>query len=343
MKNIRVKDHGSVLIMALWALGMLTVFTIQIGMTLQDKIAFLSRADHKDILRMAARAGIYKAMATIKTESRQNKDENPLQRALNLYYNPSIFRDLAVDRADVAVMYNDSDASDKAETVFYGVTDEERRLNLNTSDRQSIQKLVALTAGVSDEEAGKIAGHIVDWRQYGETEIEGFYSDDLYENLQFPYKEKKALFETLDELRLVQGINEKIYNSILDYVTVYGGPALNVNTAPWQVLYALGFTEEQAKAIDRIRRGVDGVYGTLDDFYFPDLNVPVGKLAQALGIKDKELDELNALVSRLKLTTDQPRFFRVQSRARFSSREENKSITCVFNANDDKIVYWRER
>ena len=343
MTNLLSKNRGSILILALWALGLLVVFTIQIGMTLQDKIGFLSRADRKDTLRTAARAGVYKALSIIKNEPRLNKLDNPLQSAITLYYNPADFLNITLGQVNVTVHYNDGDTSQGAASRTSGFTDEERRLNLNTADHLSIQRLIALVTKMSDEDAGKIAGHIIDWRQYGETEIEGFFSDDQYENLEFPYKEKKALFETLDELFLVQGIDEKIYNSIIDYVTVYGGPVLNVNTASWQVLYALGFTQEQAKTIYEIRKGTDGIAGTLDDFYFFDINVMVGKLVQVLSIKDKELDDLNALIGRLQLSTEKSRIFRIYSQAKFASREENKSITCVFNTNNDKIMYWRER
>jgi len=335
-----VSNKGSILIMTLWALTLLAVFTVQISLTLQGKISFLSRVERRSALRHGAEAGIFKALAVIKNEQKDNTTNNPLQRSLALFHNSGSFRGIDVGTVQADVGYNYSFG--RSEQFMYGITDEERRLNLNKASRQAIEKLVLALMKLSDKDADSLAGSLIDWRQYGETEIEGFYSDDLYSNLEFPYEEKKKDYETLDEIRLIKGVTPEVFERLIDYVTVYGNGEININTASWPVLVALGFTEEQAGIIEGIRRGPDGNMGTLDDYFFPDTGTLSSKLIELQGLEGPEVEALNTLLSTISLTT-RSFIFRVESTAKRPESRENNRITCVFNSNSDKIIYWHER
>ncbi len=323
--------------MVLWALSLLAVFAVQISAMTQDKIAFLARIERTNILRNAAKSGIFKAMAIIRNEPFKNKARNLLERSLTLYYNSIAFRNLDFGQAQVSI------SSDNGEFVkVYGVTDETRRLNLNIADRESIRKLLLAIGIATEDEANVISAGIFDWRENGESELKGFSSDEFYENLEFPYPQKKGKYETLDELKLVEGVSEKIYAALLNYVTIYGGEEINMNTVSWPVLMALGFSEEQAKTALAIRYGADGREGTLDDFFFEDRNMFIEKIIQALAMKSEEGEEFRAVAQKVKFVDD-AHIFRIESRAQLDSRKEDISIVCVFDATGDKIIAWKER
>lgn len=329
--------RGSVLIMVLWALTLLAVFAIQISAMTQNKIAFLAKVERYHVLRNAAKSGVLKALAIIKNEPIKNKTQSLLQRSLTLYYNSSSFRDLTFGPAQASVVsLKNGDV-----TPFYGVSDESGRLNLNFADRESIHKLLQQIKVATEDEADTLATAIFDWREYGESEIKGFSSDDYYESLQFPYPQKKGNYETLDELRLVEGMTQRIYYALIDYVTIYGGEEINMNTVLWPVLIALGFSEEQAKTVEAIRRGADGVEGTVDDFFFKDRYMFIENVAEALGMKSEEMSSFRILVERIPFIADAS-IFRVQSRSQLVSHQEKTTITCVFDAKNDNIMYWRE-
>jgi type II secretory pathway component PulK len=333
-----LNSRGSILIMVLWALTLLAVFAVQISAMTQNKISFLAKVERYHILRNAAKSGVLKALAIIKNEPLKNKTHNLLQRSLTLYYNLSSFRDLTFGPAQASVVsFKNGDIS-----PFYGVSDESGRLNLNFVDRESIHKLLLQIKVATEDEADTLATAIFDWREYGESQIKGFSSDDYYESLQFPYPQKKGKYETLDELRLVEGMTQRIYNSFIDYVTIYGGEEINMNTVLWPVLIALGFSEEQAKTVEAIRRGADGVEGTVDDLLFEDRNMLVEKVSQSLGMKPEEIAAFRVLVERIAFVADGS-VFRVQSRAQLVSHQEKKTITCVFDSKNDNIIYWREQ
>lgn len=337
MKRSCSDQNASVLIMVLWALTLLAVFAVQIGMMTRDKISFLARAERQSILRNAAKGGVAKALAMIQNERKTNKSANILQTKVNLYYNASSFRGLSFGQAEVSVVRSSVSGEDD-----YGVTDEASRLNLNFADRESIRKLLLAVGAAKEDNADKLSAAIYDWRVYGESEIQGFSSDDSYDNLQYPYPPKKANFETLDELRLVQGVTEKVFENLVDYVTIYGTKEININTASWPVLVAVGFSEEQGKMVETMRRGVDGIEGTVDDTFFQNSDTLVDGLGKALGLGQEDIDQLRLTIERIPFvfTSD---IFRIQSVAQLVSRKENKSITCVFDTNGDKIIFWRER
>ncbi len=333
-----LNSRGSVLIMVLWALTLLAVFAVQISAMTQNKIAFLAKVERYHILRNAAKSGVLKALAIIKNEPLKNKTHSLLQRSLTLYYNLGSFRDLTFGPAQASVVsFKNGDVA-----PFYGVSDESGRLNLNFADRESIHKLLLQIKVATEDEADTLATAIFDWREYGESEIKGFSSDDYYESLQFPYPQKKGNYETLDELRLVEGMTQRIYNSFIDYVTIYGGEEINMNTVLWPVLISLGFSEKQAKTVEAIRRGVDGIEGTVDDFLFENRNMLVEKVSQSMSMKPDEIAAFRSLVERITFVADAS-VFRVQSRAQLVSHQEKTTITCVFDAKNDNIIYWREQ
>ena len=108
----------------------------------------------------------------------------------------------------------------------------------------------------------------MDWRKYGESEITGFFSDDYYTNLQYPYPKKNAEYETLDEIMLVKGMTRDMYDKLINYVTIYGDGAVNINTASKDVLESLGLTDTLVDKILSLRRGKDGIDATADDNVF---------------------------------------------------------------------------
>jgi len=93
--------------------------------------------------------------------------------------------------------------------------DEASKLNLNTATMEMLQALPNMTA--------ELAANIVAWRQSTNDASVGGAQSETYLRLQPPYLCKNAPFETVDELRLIYGLNlELLYgedsnlNGLLD-------------------------------------------------------------------------------------------------------------------------------
>src|SRR3989338_1952047 len=345
---IKRSQQGTILILTLWALGLLTVFAIAIGFKIQQKIILASRLGKRAQLYYAAEAGVKKSIALLKKEGGQNK----VISKISLFNNPDLFQAVPVG----------SFVFDVSSGKTYGLVDEERKLNVNTADQPAVASLLREVLDVGEETAEDFADAIIDWRTLGESGISSFFSEEYYDNLRFPYKEKKGNFETLDELLLVKGITPAIYQKILPFVTIYGNGKVNVNSAPQEVLMALGISGSIANKIVLGRRGTDGEEATADDIIFPpgqDMIRLLYDLVKEEQEKDdqEKMTQLSELFVKRKIGGESS-FFMIQSHgypkplaeasAELASPDDapqgrqKKNITCVFDLNSGKIKYWRE-
>ncbi len=339
-KAVFRSDQGAVLILVLWTLVILTAFTVNIGLRVRQKITLLARLEHRNQVRSIAFSCIQKAIAVLQDEIMMSQINgfNPLLTKIVRLNNPSQFRQIVFGVGSGGISYHDHGLGQDSGKQ-YGVLDEEGRLNLNTADRPALKRLIMAVLGMEEEEADHLADAIYDWRVYGESEIVGFFSDEYYDNLEFPYKEKKANFENLDELLLVRGVTERIYENLLPFITVYGDGKIDINTASAPVLMALGFSAGLAAKIVVARRGTDGIEATLDDLIFSSPDNLVGDLSALMGLSSGDTAEINGAAGKLAV---EGVHFRIHGEGHLDSVNERKEITCVFNLQKNNVVYWRE-
>jgi len=109
---------------------------------------------------------------------------------------------------------------------------------------------------------------IMDWVSPGDTRLAGGSKDTFYEQQRPPYRAKRGRFYTLDELRMVKGIDEHLFQKLKPHVTVYSYDGrINLNSASSQVYLALykDFTEDDLKRILEERERQGG-WGSEKDF-----------------------------------------------------------------------------
>jgi len=148
------------------------------------------------------------------------------------------------------------------------VTDEYGKININRANKELLLSLL-LTIGTGEEQADMISDSILDWRDADEDHHLNGAESDYYLSLENPYKSKNENLDTLEELLLVRGVDADLFygHSARDeqgrsiYMpglnqcfTVYGGSTgVNVNSAPFPVLVAIGFPPDMARDIIRER------------------------------------------------------------------------------------------
>jgi general secretion pathway protein K len=77
---------------------------------------------------------------------------------------------------------------------------------------------------------------IVDWLDKDSIESQGGAEADYYLRLIPPYEPRNGPMPTLGDLRLVKGIDDAMFMKLRNYLTVAPEPAVNVNTAPPEVI-----------------------------------------------------------------------------------------------------------
>ncbi len=145
------------------------------------------------------------------------------------------------------------------------LVDEERRLNLNTAPVGILQRLLEQVGRMREEDAQAVADAVVDWRDKDSDAGEDGAEDFYYLSLERAYECKDAPFENVEELALIRGMTPMVYRRVAPYLTVYGSGQVNLNTAPVDVLHALGFSDEGVNGVVFYRAGEDNVEGTADD------------------------------------------------------------------------------
>ena len=329
---------GMVLILVLWALGLLTIFAVNIGLRVRQKIGFLSRLEKRDRVQSFAVSGVRKALAVLNTEFEKEEPPDPITTKIIFHNNPLQLKGIKIGRGTVDVSYLRYEYGQEEPNKVYGFIDEESKININKVDIEVLEELLQIL-GLKEEDAHDLAVAIYDWRVYGESEIVGFLSDEFYRNLQFPYEEKKGDFETTDELLLVRGMNAAIYEGLKHFVTIYGEGQVNVNTASGPVLVALGLDQNLVAKILSVRRGPDSLEATADDVVFNGVGNILPTLAKYGQLSPEETEQINAAAEML---TTESQHFHIQSTAQLDVSNDKKVIACVFRANDGKIIYWRE-
>lgn len=91
-----------------------------------------------------------------------------------------------------------------------------------------------------DLRAEEIVNNIIDWVDADQISLNGGDERQNYAHLPAdkPLPPNRG-FRTIDELRMVHGVDEVVYNALKDRVTIYGMRAINPNHAPADVLKAL--------------------------------------------------------------------------------------------------------
>lgn len=332
------KNRASVLVVALWAISLLTVFAVILNAKVKQELAFVSRLETKEKLRFVAESGVKKAIVQIKGADCFNSPSDSLNNAwLN---NEALFKERRIGEAIVNVCYESAQGGG-APCLWFGALDEQSKININTADKDVLERLFKLVLGSGEMEAQELAASIVDWRdEDSELSIPlGSAEDEYYSGLRFPYKPKNSAFETLDELLLVKGMTEDRFTKIKNYITIYGNGKVNINTASRFALLSLGLDKDYADNIILFRLGQDGVAGTLDDNVFGEFAEIVPKLSAAFRFSESQGAYLSNMTDRY--FTVKSGAFMIRSVAKLVSGKYESCVVCAVNRSG-KILYWQE-
>jgi general secretion pathway protein K len=94
---------------------------------------------------------------------------------------------------------------------------------------------------------------IVDWLDPDSIESEGGAEADYYLRLIPPYEPRNGPMPTLGDLRMIKGMDDATFMKLRNYLTVAPELAVNVNTAPPEVIACMdGGLANNPKAINAI-------------------------------------------------------------------------------------------
>lgn len=332
-----VNSKGSVLIIALWSLCIMASLAVILGYGVRQKAAVINRLDVRDRLRSITDAGVKTAICELKTG--QEKSYDCMKDSWS--NNKKVFGGMVVDGGSYDICYKYVNEESGISETRYGLIDEERKININKLNREVIQRLLQAAANMDETESQALAASIVDWRDT-DSELSvplGSAEDADYRNTQFPYEAKDNDFEVPEEILLVNGMTNGIFEKIKNYITIYGDGKINVNTASQAVLTATGLGEKMIGYIVSFRRGKDGIVGTEDDNIFDMPSNIVPYVTQFVNLSASEVAVLATVSERYFATSSQ--FFMVRGVAALKGKNKTSEAIAVIN-REGKILYWRE-
>lgn len=323
--------------MVIWSLFFLSMLGLAIKAYIRPNLDLASRLTRRAKTHYLAKAGVEKAMAEIENDNTESYD-TLIDEWSN---NEAAFKDVKLGDGFFSVKYLPASAPAEEGNFKYGLVDEERKINLNKSGRQVLEKFFEMAGGMTKQDAEDMASSIMDWRDEDDKAQRGGAEKGYYSTLRPAYNCKNGDFEVLEELLLIKGVTEEIFNKVKDRLTVYGDGGVNVNTADELVLQSLGLDKELAGKIMEFRNGEDGKQATLDDNAFEDTETIPATLNTYVKLSNSEVAELNKLFASGLLTVRSDNFTG-KSFGQLADTRGIALVTFVFNRKSKIIKYWRQ-
>lgn len=263
----RKNQKGVALLLAMFTVMMITYIVMEIIYDTSVEYAVNSQAVSRLKAYYAARSGLQISLLRIKIYNKiqaQYGSQIPADKlkALDMLWQMPfswpIQPPAELNGVDKDLLADKMKESSMDATYFAQITDEGSKIDLNDllspakPIRDMTKKLLVQVfenLRQNDEEWARahedlrgeeIVNNIIDWIDPDQASLNGGDERQGYSQLksETPLPPNRA-FRTVDELRLVAGINDEIYNLLKDRVTVYGMRAINPNHASAEVLKAL--------------------------------------------------------------------------------------------------------
>ncbi|OGX22908.1 MAG: hypothetical protein A3J51_00810 [Omnitrophica WOR_2 bacterium RIFCSPHIGHO2_02_FULL_45_21] len=325
--------QGAVLVVSLWILIILVLLAVSAGRRVSIALKLLRYHLNRTQAFYLAQAGIER----IRYEKTLDTNEyDSLNEAWSNKLNPEgqpYFKNFGLGTGKFKVCYEYYESKDREPEILYGMQDEQSKLNINkiiqddganldNNARAAFVELLKILLACDDEEAKGLVDRFVDWIDKDRE----------------AYPAKNLPLDRLEELSMIEGFKPETANKLKDYVTIYGDGAININSAPKEILLALGLSEESAYDILSYRKGVDGKIATEDDRAIREINElntesGMSEIFRGRTLSAEDAALINKLITTLKLTT-KSLCYMIASYGRAGT--VTKSIIITYRINPDK-------
>lgn len=204
--------NGFALVLVLWILSLLTIMAGSFALTMRRESAIIAGIKDNAGATAAAEAGIAAAQMLL-----LHPDQSKRWRADGNIYQ--------VDFGQTKVRVR--------------ILSESGKIDINKADQVLLQAVMEKSPLDEDKQA-KLIGAIIDWRDGDDLlSLEGAEKDE-YRKAGLKYQPRNKPFQSLEELQMVLGMDEKTFNWLQPLITIYSGQAqVNTKVASAKVLKLL--------------------------------------------------------------------------------------------------------
>lgn len=162
--------------------------------------------------------------------------------------NEEVFKEVSFGGGTYTVFSYGKNFSGEEISRRYGLTDEERKINLNHAPVELLSRLFQIKGDLSKQVADDFTLFLVDWRDENTTKDKTLLPEDCSYH-SFPAHCKNSNFEVLEEIFWIPGMTADLFQKVKEDLTVYGEGRTNINTATVTSLMAHGLSETGASKI----------------------------------------------------------------------------------------------
>jgi general secretion pathway protein K len=309
------QNAGSVLVLSLWIIVLLSLFSLALAWNVQRKISVYEGLAGREEISRISESTVKQVIVDL-----ENKESEVVPKPREWLKGPQL---LQTDRAMLEVR----------------VEDEGRKVNVNKAELNILVNLLKNVGGADEEKAGQLAAAIVDYRSGSGTpegnsnapsETGVLHSGGLND------RPKHLPLEFLPELLLIHGMTKEIYLSIRDYITIYGDGKVNINAAARGALVSLDLPGELADKIIHLREGTENRKA----FVFKDTAKIVDDILAVYPLTDAEAVSLDHAI-RFGLLGTNSRYYKITVMATLRRPRVLAETVCIYGAQDG-IRYWAE-
>ena len=328
----RLPRRGSALIIALWAIVLLSMLVSSLAYQMHLEARLASHYRKRMKARQLALGGMQYAQFMLYKSNGSSQDDEEEYGEQFYFYLQNIQNSVGVSGFQ----------QEMGEGTFtIDILPEQGRRNINTLTEEDWQEMLE-QAGLERDRWAEFIDPFLDWidkdnnnRRKGAEENDRFYQD-------LDYEVKNAPIDTIDELLLIKnwtrtmlyggpGLEEgdPPITGIARWVTTWGDGKVNVNTASADVLQTMPELDEfDIEQILERRYGSDGFQGTEDDGF-------------------RSVEEVTSLISAdpgfaQRITVTDKRYIRVKSVGEVGGVTATVWCVYLFSNRDIMPVFWEE-
>lgn len=207
-----IRCQGFALVLVLWVLSLLTIMAGSFALSMRREAGIVAGSSSNAQAEAVAESGL--AVAEL------------------MLMNPDQRQRWRTDASIYQIDYPES-------KVRVQLLSETGKVDINSADQTLLQGLMT-HAPVKEELQTKLVNAILDWRDADDlVRLDGAEKEE-YKDAGLSYQPRNKPFQAVEELQLVLGMNEQVFNWLESLVTVHSGqPAVDLTQAAKDVLRVL--------------------------------------------------------------------------------------------------------
>ena len=255
-RTVTAREEGTVLLLVILILTLISVLVLSWAQEWRTELKLASNFSETHKCQRLAEAGIYYSLGKLMTA----KTAEMGTYRVDAFQAPVAAEDLWQGDQRLHKLELPSGM------VEIRIADEGGKINLNDAPEVLLHSFFT-QLGLAEPQVRTMVDSIQDWRERGEFPRPYGAKSAYYLRLDNPYAAKKEKFETVEELAWVRGFEASpLIPRLSQWFTVQDtGKRINLNTAPLEVLMAVGFSQESAQTVVASRATMP--FRNLQDIY----------------------------------------------------------------------------